>query len=440
MMNFWLGLDVAWQIGFIGVLGFLWGPIINWSIYNLAYFPRPISPWRRNRFRESVDKDHQLATIIVNTSTFSLKHFPIIGWLAVRHEAPFHGALFWLRPFCIELFWPIFLAWLFWYEVSGNLLPALALPPVNAIQPSLHVQFLAHSILCFFMCIATFVDFDERTIPDWITIPGTFCGLVGATCFSNWHLWTSATDLNTNAWPSTLHYDSPWNDLALTGTKGLLVGLGCFTVWCFALADRRLILRRGWRKAIAFFLACLVRFPTWKVLLGVWLAGSVALVCVWFLLSPLGQQSLLSSLVGMVLGGLTVWMVRWIAGLAIGVEALGFGDVTLMAMVGAFVGWQPTSIAFFISPMIALAFVLLRYMVTGDNQTPFGPYLCAGVLVTILAWENVWNNYCQSMLMVMGPFLAQLLVAALLLMGGLLWIWRMIKQLVFTAHHENKKC
>jgi len=432
MMNWWLGLGIAWQIAFVGVFGFLVGPILNWSIYNLAYFPRPISPWRRKRFRALIDKEPQLTKILDNTSTFGLKHFPIVGWIVLRNEASFHGTLFWLRPFCIELAWPIFLAWLFWYEVTGNLLPTLALPPMIAIQPSLHIQFFAHTILCFFMCIATFIDFDERTIPDWITIPGTLCGLIGATCFSNWHLWISATDPITNVWPSTLHYDSPWSDSTLTGSNGLLAGLACFAVWCFALADRRLILRRGWRKAISFFLAGLVRFPTWKILLAVWLAGSIVLVLIWPWLGRVGQQSLLTSLIGMVLGGLTVWLVRWVAGFAIGVEALGFGDVTLMAMVGAYVGWQPTSIAFFISPMIALAFVLLRYLATGDNQTPFGPYLCAGVLVTILAWDDVWNNYFQTMLMVMGPILALLLLAALLIMGVLLWIWRMIKQLVFA--------
>jgi hypothetical protein len=211
-----------------------------------------------------------------------------------------------------------------------------------------------------------------------------------------------------------------------------MIGLGCYAVWCFALADRRLILRRGWRKAVVYFLAGLVRFPTWKTLVAIWSLGSIAIACAWPWLNAESQQSLLTSLIGMLLGGLSVWMVRWIAGLAIGVEALGFGDVTLMAMVGAFLGWQPSSIAFFISPMIALAFVLLRYLLTGDNQTPFGPYLCAGVMTTLLTWDSTWNNYCQSMLIVMGPVLLQLLVVGLLMMGGLLWIWKLIKQLVFA--------
>jgi prepilin signal peptidase PulO-like enzyme (type II secretory pathway) len=148
--------------------------------------------------------------------------------------------------------------------------------------------------------------------------------------------------------------------------------------------------------------------------------------------SLLVHQSLLSSLIGMALGGFTVWIVRWIAGLAIGMEALGFGDVTLMAMVGAFVGWQPVVVAFFVSPMLAIVFVVIRYLITGDNQTPFGPYLCAGVLVTILAWDRIWNQYFQDLLFVVGPFLFQILFGSLLLMGAMLWIWRLVKQTLLS--------
>lgn len=433
-MNAWMGLQLEWQIVIVFIIGFMLGPMINWAIYNLAYFPRPISPWWRSRFRVCVEKgaEAEYEKLVSSTAKYGMVHIPIMGWLFLRPDSSTHGKLFWLRPCLIELLFPCFLGWLFWYEVTGGLLPALALPPAARIQPSLHLQFFAHSVLCCFMCVATFIDFDERTIPDVITIPATLLGLIGAICFSNWHLWTSIVDPATNAWPSTLHYDSPWWFSVWTGTKGLSIGLAAYSIWCFALADRRLILRRGWRKAIVYFLAGLIRFPTWKYLVGIWLVGSIAISIAWQMLTPMGQQSLLSSLLGILIGGMTVWMIRCIAGLAIGVEALGFGDVTLMAMVGAYLGWQPTAIAFFISPMIALVFVLIRYVVTGDNQTPFGPYLCVGVLVTFLFWDKIWNGYFQDMLLVMGSVLGPLALAFLVLTFILLWFWRLIKGLVFS--------
>ena len=45
---------------------------------------------------------------------------------------------------------------------------------------AIHAQFIAHAVLIALMLIATFIDFDEKTIPDWITIPGTLLGLLFA--------------------------------------------------------------------------------------------------------------------------------------------------------------------------------------------------------------------------------------------------------------------
>ena len=41
------------------------------------------------------------------------------------------------------------------------------------------------------------------------------------------------------------------------------------------------------------------------------------------------------------LGGLIVWGGRIVATHALKMEAMGFGDVTLVAMIGAYLGWQP---------------------------------------------------------------------------------------------------
>jgi len=443
------------RLAAIVVLGLLITPLINWAIYNAAYFPLPVSPWNRNRFRDVVRKHFEelqqqskkksakskdessraqtrqivSEATVLNPSLSS--RIPVVGWLRLIHEDAVFGGRFWLRPMLIELLFPLFLAWLYYYELTGGLLPPLAWPLVPRLQESLHVQYLCHAVLCCFMVVATFIDFDERTIPDWVTIPGTILGLLMTTLLSLFapaHLWTSAVDNVSKSWPTVLDWTSPFQAFDwFSSTQQLIIGLVCFAIWCFAIADRRLRLRRGWRKAIQFFLAGLVRRPAWKMVLSILLLGEMMIALGWLCLPAESWRACLTSLVGMTIGGMLVWAVRIVATTAIGMEALGFGDVTLMFMVGAFLGWQPTWIAFFVAPMVAICFVIVLYLITGDNQLPFGPYLCVGTLLTLVGWDELWNVRMQTMIAVIGFEMLVLLVMGLLLMGLMLWGWRAVK-------------
>ena len=128
---------------------------------------------------------------------------------------------------------------------------------------------------------------------------------------------------------------------------------------------------------------------------------------------------MLSSLFGIGLGGLLVWSFRIVAAVVLKKEALGFGDVTLMAMVGAFTGWQVVWISFFLSPFFGLIFVVGFWIVTRDSSTPFGPYLSLGVVYTLYNWANIWTSVSEiilppSMLIV---FWGILLIALAVLLG-----------------------
>ena len=71
-------------------------------------------------------------------------------------------------------------------------------------------------------------------------------------------------------------------------------------------------------------------------------------------------DGLLTALVGMAAGGGLVWLVRIIGTAALGREAMGFGDVTLMAMIGAFLGWQACLLVFFLAPLAGLVLGLVQ--------------------------------------------------------------------------------
>src|SRR6185436_5201682 len=118
--------------------------------------------------------------------------------------------------------------------------------------------------------------------------------------------------------------------------------------------------------------------------------GCAGVVAAWY---QDGEQwrGLFSALVGLAVGGGIVWLIRLIGGAVVKREAIGFGDVTLMAMIGAFVGWQPVLIVFFMAPFVGAIVGLLQWIMIGENVIPFGPFLCLGALTTVVFWAAVWD-------------------------------------------------
>jgi prepilin signal peptidase PulO-like enzyme (type II secretory pathway) len=322
------------------MLGVAIGTQVNRAIYRLAWCPRQIGPWSARH------PDAPPRT--------SRDRIPIIGWWFLRREASIHGSAFWVRPMLIELATGLLFAAVYWYET-------VRLGPTGGFDPgtsTTHVQCFTHLLLFALMLVATFIDFDEQTIPDAITMPGTMLGLTIAALWPDarpvvqvpaaiayaWdflHVGSGTASPVSRGWP-------PWLD----GPRGLAIGLACFWAWCVALAPPATwTTRRGWWKAVQFAWASLCRHPATIFLAFVAAAGAIGIATIWFL----GQtrwESLLSALVGMAVGGGTIWAVRIVGTHALGQEAMGFGDVTLMAMIGAFTGWQPTLIIFFPSGLI----------------------------------------------------------------------------------------
>lgn len=360
----------------------------------------------------------------------------MLGWFSRLQEREHHGRWFWLRPFLIELALTIALP-VYYLMVTqrGLLLPEQEVVPLRLMlhQESLHLVFVAHALLLVLMTAATFIDFDEQTIPDIITVPGTLFALSFATL--NPKMFMPVLILGGNGGlaigPVTFSLPSfPAGPEWSQGT-GAITALAIWTVWCFALTNRRVILRKGLAKAVQFFFAGLVRYPTWKIIFGMWCFGIPAILGVWWL----GGQAwtgLLTGLVGLAVGGGILWAVRIVASTAMGVEAMGFGDVTLMAMIGAFIGWQASLAAFFLSPIAAIAIVLIQYIITRESRVPFGPYLCAGTVLTAIFWDAIYNGYLSPTLGALAPVLLWFAVAMFGLLGGMLFVWSLVKRALLS--------
>ena len=216
--------------------------------------------------------------------------------------------------------------------------------------------------------------------------------------------------------------------------------------WCLAIMPKLIYFGDGARKAFAYFIAHIVRpkrkgktpegakprRPHVIVLanIGFFFGGPVAIALVW---NHGGEawQSLFSALVGMVFGGGLVWAIRIIGTYALQVEAMGFGDVTLMAMIGAFLGWQPAMIAFFLAPFAAILIAVAQKILTRESHIAFGPYLCLGALLTIFFWRTIWNRRADG-IFDMGWIIPGMVGCCLVLMGVMLFVWRLIKMRLFA--------
>jgi leader peptidase (prepilin peptidase)/N-methyltransferase len=70
-------------------------------------------------------------------------------------------------------------------------------------------------------------------------------------------------------------------------------------------------------------------------------------------------------------------------------EAMGGGDIKMMAMVGAFVGWQGVLLTIFLGALLGtLVFVPISFL-DRKRQVPFGVFLSAGAAATWLAGPTV---------------------------------------------------
>ncbi|NBQ13917.1 MAG: prepilin peptidase [Proteobacteria bacterium] len=133
--------------------------------------------------------------------------------------------------------------------------------------------------------------------------------------------------------------------------------------------------RREMMKEIAFVgPAVLFGAVGWAV--GQWLGAPLQ---PW----PAGN-ALMACATGFVIGGGIVWALRIIASLLLDTEALGLGDVHLMACVGAAFGWRVAVVGFVVAPFIGLAWWVGNLFRRAPMRMPFGPSLAVGSLSAFL--------------------------------------------------------
>ena len=107
---------------------------------------------------------------------------------------------------------------------------------------------------------------------------------------------------------------------------------------------------------------------------------------------------LTSAVVGAAAGYLSLWLVFQVFRLLTGREGMGYGDFKLLAVFGAFLGWQYLPQIVLVSSLVGAVVGLTLVFARGrDHQIPipFGPYLATAGFIALLWGEPINRAYLQ---------------------------------------------
>jgi leader peptidase (prepilin peptidase)/N-methyltransferase len=105
-----------------------------------------------------------------------------------------------------------------------------------------------------------------------------------------------------------------------------------------------------------------------------------------------------SSLIGAIAGYLSLWTVYQLFKLLTGKEGMGFGDFKLLALLGAWMGWQALPMIILLSSAVGAVLGGAMIAIQGRDRAqpiPFGPYLAIAGWVALLWGEQISSAYLR---------------------------------------------
>lgn len=220
--------------------------------------------------------------------------------------------------------------------------------------------------------VATFVDFEHRIIPDEVSIGGTIVGFIFSVFIPQLH----GQDVY---WKGAL-----WSLIGLAAGGGAIYLMGLLG---------NLVIPRSKRKV-----------------------DSVAKEELFQVMSPIGKEEFealwreLERCGYLIIKGEeadvldSFWEVKRAQDLNLGPEfaglqkkvykvlrmdTMGGGDVKLMAMVGAFMGWQCALLAFFLAPFFGALYGIVEKLRTKESTIAYGPFLVLGALISLFKGDEI---------------------------------------------------
>lgn len=320
-------------------------------------------------------------------------NIPLVTWLMLRGKCKWCHSPIAFRYFLVELLTAICFLALFQHGIARyDLQGVVALWVVAAL-----------------LIAATFIDFDHFIIPDSITIGGTVAGLIASFAVP------------------ALHDEKLWWKGGLDGLLGAAVGFGF--LWLIVLMGKMMFgkIHHRWEEAVDFEISqpggeeapILIKlgehtYEWGDVFFRKWDRLELETHELFFDDEKVEFQERFRVLGdALEIDGKRVEIdtVKKVTGkitsAVVPREAMGFGDVKFMAMIGAFLGWQAAIFTIFAASVAGAIVGLLQKGVFREQWSrplPFGPYLALGAFVWIFTGTTVWEWYLTLLRRAMGAF------------------------------------
>ena len=336
------------------------------------------------------------------------ENVPVLSWLALRGRCRSCKTPISAQYPIIEALTAVLFAGLFgWYYLTAAR-PDLSGPGLAATWPVLvmHLALIAAGLA------ATVIDLRFYIIPlpiPWTITAAALIGYPLAAAFGLWPPEVVRADLLERAVPAV---GPSGFGAAVGGAGGLALALAL--MWfgplprSFDEAELEEDLpdeagelpahphpRREALKELAF-----VAFPAAGLVFGAWVMSNAAEAA---LPGGLAFPVLGGVLLGYLVGGGVVWATRVLGTLAFGKEAMGLGDVHLLAALGAVLGPVDSIFVFFIAPFVGLGATLVTMLAQMFKQSvprviPFGPSLAVAALILMLFRQPIIEAFWAGLL------------------------------------------
>lgn len=103
--------------------------------------------------------------------------------------------------------------------------------------------------------------------------------------------------------------------------------------------------------------------------------------------------SLKDSFLGILIGGISIYSIGVLGSLIFKKEAMGGGDIKLLAFIGSFLGWKLTLLTFFVAPALGSIVGVPLKLIRKQDTISYGPFLSLATFISIF-----WGNRILSLI------------------------------------------